>query len=146
MATDYLLIHGVFFQIQESIGLATKPIEGVVAVLNRRLCDFQFAGVIEFPHHILGRGMGRGFLHDVFGEAELSLVYLTEVRLAFNKKYLLRDYTIRYDFAKQPDGTWTGVYTSARTGEGKARCVLISVDADFFTPPQFSIKREPPPV
>jgi hypothetical protein len=130
MPSEFVLIQGVFFQYRESLGVATKPVEGTVAVVKKCLGQFQFAGVIERdPWGVLSGGM-----NDVFGEAELSDITIVEQTLRFKKKYVDRDYVIQYEFTKQPDGTWSGSYASAATGTGQARCVLTHVNRNFFVP------------
>lgn len=131
MQTEFVLIHGVFFQDREWLGLDTRPVEGVVAVINRGLCRYQFAGVLErYP-----QGQLVGEVQDAFGEAEVSNVILTETALKFRKKYSKRADYIYYVFTKQPDGTWVGIYTGDVVGSGTARCILTPVSGTFFTPP-----------
>jgi len=133
VASKLWLIQGVFFQNQSWLGIAMKPIEGAVAVINRALCQFQFSGIIELATE---DNLGQGILNDVFGTADLTSVSISDTHLFFKKRYAQRDDAIDYQFSIQPDGTWAGEYRGERVGSGKTRCVLTPVTKEFFTIPQ----------
>ncbi len=130
------LIQGVFSQVQSGLGTSWESGD-LQAVIRTALCFFVF-------HGIFGKdpdGEEAGEIHDHFGEAEVFNIRITETELCFDKRYKHRDYAIRYDLRKQPDGTWQGTYEGPQVGPGTARCVLVRVPDDFLAPPSEEIEK-----
>lgn len=126
------LIQGVFFQIQEQIGLRMVAIEGMVPVIERGLIFDMYAGVIfsnpDFPPQFLG-GM-----FDHYGESVLSDIEVNDMQIRFKKQYTHRRDEISYTFKVKDGNTWAGEYSGEAVGNGLSRCVITEVDDSFNDP------------
>jgi hypothetical protein len=142
LAREYFVVHelyliqGVFFQERSGLGLGYVPGgEGYVAVIERGLCQYLYAGEI---HRDPGLALGglAGTMRDQFGESALSRIWISETRLHFQKKYCHREDVIEYSFSKRADGLWEGVYSGKVVGQGTTRCILNRTPEDFLQPPE----------
>ena len=126
------MIQGVFFQIQDCLGLGYDAETHDIGVFVREeLFRFMYAGMIWIDQsHPLKPLIGA--LEDQFGKSVVSEISLLGDRLHFIKRYDNRNDQICYTFTRQPDNTWAGEYMGERVGTGVARCILTEVDESFF--------------
>ena len=127
-----ILIQGVFFQNQEWLDLATKPVDGVVAVIKRGLIFMLYAGVIKLNSDPIPQLEGEMF--DYYGISTLSDITVNETGLSFTKQYKNRPDTIRYTFTDREGITWAGRYAGEAVGSGISRCVITEVGDSFMDP------------
>ncbi len=129
----FLFINGVFFQALQHLGVAMTP-DGSAAVIQTSM----------FTDHFFGRWMFKnggfhetGEMWDKYGKSVLTNVkffpsYIEPRIFSFDKRYLDRDYAIKYRFTRRNGNVWVGTYESRPTGKCVSRCVLTEVTGDDF--------------
>ena len=127
----YYLIQGFFFQ--NTVMLDPDRDLFINTMVRLGLLRIMFSGVLgpasETNSEIIG------VTNDVYGEAELDQMKITDKTLSFRKKYTRKHgLTIHYTFSKQRDGSWSGDWTGPATGSGTARCILVSILESFLMP------------
>lgn len=129
------LIQGFFFQNYQWLSLG-MGVEGTTVFVKEGLCHFMFAGIIYSDKtEVLGALAGQ--MNDQFGHSVLSQVMILPHKVTFVKKYVDRNYEIKYTF-RQQDSLWVGSYSGERAGEGGAKCVITEVTENLFKPPERS--------
>ncbi len=124
------LVHGIFFQLQPTLGLGAR--EGdLVVVVNHDTMYSLFSGIIFTDPE---SRMLTGQLRDEYGESKLYDIEITDEEFAFTKKYLDRRDLIRYRFRRE-GGQWVGGYEGTEVLTGTARCHLIEERPEFFQSP-----------
>lgn len=129
-----IIISGVFFQNQQWIGLAMRPVDGLVPIIESGLIRSCFSGMIlETPP-----GVYVGGIFDHYGESEIFDIEFCGIgsqRLSFTKKYRQRPDSIKYTFTKKDDsGIFVGEFSGELVGSGTAKCVLTEVSDNFLLP------------
>ena len=86
---------------------------------------------------LLQEGSWTGEMWDKYGKSVLTNVkffpsYIEPRIFSFDKRYLDRDYAIKYRFTRRNGNVWVGTYESRPTGKCVSRCVLTEVTGDDF--------------
>ena len=124
-------INGIFFQQKEGLELGLDPLDGVAVFVTNNLVQFPFAGYFQTDPKSVLKSL-TGWISDVFGDARITNIQISEGALEFDKRYTNTNADIHYSFRKLPDGTWIGTYEHPGAGIGASRCVLIEVSESFF--------------
>lgn len=124
------LVQGFLFQENTGLGLAFKPIEGAVVVIETRLTQAMFAGAI-WTDRDSATGTLTGKLQDTWGVSALSKIEIVDDRFTFEKLYDRRPDPISYEFHRVGN-VWLGKYTGTKTGTGVCQCILTEVEESFF--------------
>lgn len=123
-------INGIFWQSGMFPYIGHAPGIGEVVMVGQAQIEAVFTGMIG--ERIID-GRSDGFLHDVYGNSELTDFGITETNMQLTKRYLHRSDEILYDFEKSEGGIWIGRWHGKRVGEGNAKCILTEIPATFFT-------------
>ncbi|MCF7843513.1 hypothetical protein K9M47_01300 [Candidatus Gracilibacteria bacterium] len=123
-------ISGIFWQIGMFPYIGHSPKIGEVVMIGEAQVEAVFSGMIG--NRIID-SRSDGFLHDVYGNSELTDFEIRENNMQFTKCYLRRDDEILYDFEKSEGGVWIGRWHGKRVGEGNAKCILTEIPETFFT-------------
>ena len=136
MKNSHYSLHGIIFQEGYHFGIADKPGIGAAATINKAMNYAMFHGVIH-PTELYS-DIYEGELSDYWGPSVITDFLIKEDSISFKKQYTGKP-VIDYHFRKCEEGVWFGVHSSAYTGKGTAKLIMIPVDESFFSPVDMEI-------
>lgn len=121
-------IQGLFYQDPSGTNLLQSKL-----FVKKNLTHTLFSGIIA-PSPDDTDGNLFGVLQDHWGVSNLTEIEFSEKTLNFIKQYETRNDKIRYSFETKIGNVWIGTYHGNMVGHGFAKCLITTLDQNFFDP------------